>query len=320
MLRALGLGDFLTGVPALRALRRLLPHHELVLAAPAAVRDLVELSGAADRLLDTRGLGSIGWDGAPPELAVNLHGRGPESHRSLQALHPGELVAFRCDAAGHDGPAWRADEHEVLRWCRLLEESLAAPVDATDLRLPTPTTPPPVGAAVVIHPGAAFASRRWPTDRFAAVARWAVDEGHDVVVTGSPDEVAVADEVCRLAGLPARSLLAGRTDLLELAAEVAAAQLVVCGDTGVAHLATAYATPSVLLFGPMPPARWGPLVPGPHQVLWRGDGVGDPWADTPDAALLAIGVDDVVAAAATVLSAGTVRRPRPRPRTTRASS
>jgi ADP-heptose:LPS heptosyltransferase len=77
---------------------------------------------------------------------------------------------------------------------------------------------------------------------------------------------------------------------------VAHAGRVLCGDTGVAHLATAYGTPSVVLFGPTPPSEWGPP-PGRtrHRVLWSG-GRGDPHAATPDAGLLAITVDDVLGA------------------------
>ena len=49
----------------------------------------------------------------------------------------------------------------------------------------------------------------------------------------------------------------------------------VSGDTGIAHLATAYRTPSVLLFGPTPPAWWGPLVDlDRHRVLWHGERFG----------------------------------------------
>jgi ADP-heptose:LPS heptosyltransferase len=103
--------------------------------------------------------------------------------------------------------------------------------------------------------------------------------------------------VADLAGLPDGSVLAGRTDLTTLAALVAAADLVVCGDTGVAHLASAYRTPSVVMFGPVAPSRWGPPADGPHTVLWKGDGTGDPWGDDVDPALLALGVDEVVAAA-----------------------
>jgi ADP-heptose:LPS heptosyltransferase len=316
-LRALGLGDLLTGVPALRALRRAQADHELVVAAPAALADLVELSGVADRVLPTAGLEPVPWTGEAPALAVNLHGRGPQSHRMLQRLRPGRLVAFGCDEAQHPGPRWDADEHEVRRWCRLVTEQLGIAADPADLALAEPAVEPLVGGAVVVHPGAAFPARRWPVDRFAAVARWAVDQGHEVVVTGGPDEVGLAEDVRRLAGLPSSSVLAGRTDLLHLAAEVGAARLVVCGDTGLAHLATAYATPSVLLFGPTPPSRWGPPVDGPHEVLWRGVEVGDPWGGRPDAALLALGVDDVVAAAHRALAVSGAASPA---RTTPASS
>jgi ADP-heptose:LPS heptosyltransferase len=294
VLRALGLGDFLTGVPALRALRRALPEHEIVLAAPRALEPLVRLSGAVDTVLDTAGLDPIAWSGEPPELAVNLHGRGPESHRLLASLAPGRLVAFGSPEANHAGPAWAADEHEVRRWCRLVESSLEVRADPGELHLEVPVTPAVVPDAVVIHPGAAYPSRRWPASRFAQVARGARERGHTVVVTGGPDEVALAEQVRRGAGLPPSAVLAGRTDLAGMAALVASARLVVCGDTGVAHLASAYSTPSVLLFGPTSPDRWGPPAGGPHVVLWHGDGTGDPWGDSSDPALLRIGVDEVL--------------------------
>jgi ADP-heptose:LPS heptosyltransferase len=70
---------------------------------------------------------------------------------------------------------------------------------------------------------------------------------------------------------------------------------VACGDTGVAHLATALGTPSVVLFGPTPPAEWGPPPDPGHAVLWAGRR-GDPHAAAPDPGLLAITVLDVVAA------------------------
>lgn len=302
VLRALGLGDFLTGVPALRALRHAHPDHELVLAAPRTLRPLVDLAGVADRLLDTTGLEPLRRAAPAPEVAVNLHGKGPQSHRLLQALQPGTLVAFGNADADHAGPAWRPDEHEVRRWCRLVEESLHVPADPHDLGLPVPRAPAPAPGAVVVHPGAAFPARRWPADRFAAVARWAAAEGYDVVVTGGPDERGLAEAVAAGAGLPSAAVLAGRTDLEVLAAQVSAARLLVSGDTGVAHLASAFSTPSVVLFGPTPPSRWGPPADGPHTVLWHGDGTGDPWGDRVDPALLRTTVTEVVAAAEQLLA------------------
>ena len=72
---------------------------------------------------------------------------------------------------------------------------------------------------------------------------------------------------------------------------VAAAGRVVCGDTGIAHLATALGTPSVVLFGPVPPAEWGP--PPDRPVTSRCGPAGRPHANSVDPGLLAISVAEV---------------------------
>lgn len=295
VLRALGLGDLLVAVPALRALRRALPEHRIVLAAPRALAPLAALTGAVDDLLPAAGLDRpLDRSSEPlgrPDVAVNLHGRGPRSTALLAATRPGRLWAH-----GGDGPRWIEQQHEVLRWCRLLE-AYGVPADPGDLRLAPPGVPSPAPGAVVLHPGAAYPSRCWPADRYAAVAAGLAAAGHRVVVTGSVSERDLALAVAGAAGLSDEDVHAGRTGPAELAALVAGAALVVCGDTGVGHLATAYGTPSVLLFGPVSPARWGPRS-GPHTVLWKGDGSGDPHGAVPDPALLALTADEVLAAAA----------------------
>jgi ADP-heptose:LPS heptosyltransferase len=93
-------------------------------------------------------------------------------------------------------------------------------------------------------------------------------------------------------------VLAGHGDLAHLALVVAAAARVVCADTGVAHLATALGTPSVVLFGPEPPSRWGPPPDRPwHRALWAGRR-GDPRGASLDRGLALLTVDDVIAALA----------------------
>ncbi|MEU2614788.1 glycosyltransferase family 9 protein, partial [Micromonospora sp. NPDC007271] len=271
VLRALGVGDLATAVPALRALRAAYPGEELALVAPRWLAPLVELVGGVDRLVEADGLGHLPWSGPGPALAVNLHGRGPQSHRMLAGIGPGRLLAFANPEAGHhDGPPWRADEHEVDRWCRLLAW-YGIPADRTDLALRRPGPGALPGGVSIVHPGAKGAERRWPPARFAAVARELTARGHRVVVTGSPGERGIAEEVAGAAGLPSAAVLAGRTGLGELAALIAHARLLVSGDTGVGHLATAYGTPSVLLFGPVSPALWGPPPDRPwQQALWVG--------------------------------------------------
>jgi ADP-heptose:LPS heptosyltransferase len=271
VLRALGIGDLATAVPALRALRAARPTEEIALAAPAWLGPLLPLTGAVDRHVPVPGLDAGPIPIHPPRLAVNLHGRGPLSHRLLARTRPERLLGFACPGYP-DGPQWTDDEHEVHRWCRLLGwyGIVAVP---SDLLLHRPVVPAVAEGVTVVHPGAKDPARRWPAARFAAVALRLARTGHPVVLTGSPAEASLASRIARLAGLPADRVLAGRTDVAGLAALVASARLVISGDTGIAHLATGYRTPSVVLFGRMPPARWGPLIDRDrHRVLWRRDG------------------------------------------------
>jgi ADP-heptose:LPS heptosyltransferase len=299
VLRALGLGDLLTAVPALRAVRRFVPDAHVALAAPDALAPLALLSGAVDEVVDAAPLAPLPAVLHGADLAVNLHGRGPQSTALLTATSPTRLVSYGLP----DGPRWDPAEHDVVRWCRLLQES-GIPADPADLMLDLPDAEPPVPGAVVVHPGAAHASRRWPAERWSAVAQVLAEDGHDVVLTGGPDERELAHGVAEGAGLPGASVLAGRTDLTRLAALVAHARLAVSPDTGVAHLATAFGTPSVVLFGPTPPALWGPPPGRPqHRVLWAGR-TGDNFAPLPDPGLLDLTVDDVLREARRALAGG----------------
>ncbi|MGY4642334.1 glycosyltransferase family 9 protein [Cellulomonas sp. URHB0016] len=298
VLRALGLGDALTGVPALRGVRRAWPDRRLVLAAPARLGSWLRDLGLVDAVAATAGLGTpVPWAGGG-HVAVNLHGRGPQSNARLRATGPQRLVTFA--TPGHDdGPPWRDDEHEVDRWCRLVRWA-GGPCGREDLRLEPPGDDLERAGArheVLLHPGAASVSRRWPPGRWTAVARHLVRAGRHVTLTGDAREVELCARVG--AGLPGVTSTAGRLTLPALAARVAAADLLVCGDTGVAHLATALGTPSVLLFGPVSPDRWGPAVdPERHTVLWHGDArtSGDPHGATTDPVLAATTVAEVVAA------------------------
>jgi ADP-heptose:LPS heptosyltransferase len=329
-LRALGLGDFITGLPALGLIKAALPGHEVVLAAPAVFAPLVPLIPAVDRLLPAAELAPISPVPARLEVAIDLHGNGPASRRLLSALQPPRLYGFADPVGRLPGPRWLAGEHEVSRWCRLVRAVLPVPGDPaadpdTDPDRNPPAKPsgdppaepsgdppadpsadpaagcqavgclrlPPVAMPeqlTVVHPGAAAPARRWPARRFAAVAAALRDQGHCVVITGGAAEASLARTVATEAGVPA---LVG-LDLLELLSLIGRARLVICGDTGVAHVASNYRTPSVLLFGPVSPAGWGPPAGGPHRVLWHGDGTGDPHGNRVDPALLAITVEEVL--------------------------
>lgn len=310
VLRALGLGDLLTAVAPLRGVRRAWPDRRLLLAAPAGVGGWLADLGVVDAALPTDGLQpdwldtAPGWPGG--HVAVNLHGRGPQSHRLLQRTSPAQMVAFGCPDAGHTGPRWRPEEHEVLRWCRLVGQA-GGDCGPQDLRLAALGPQADRSAHVVLHPGAASQARRWPAERWGELARRIVTTGRPVLLTGSAAEEDLCARV--VASAPRARSLAGRLDLRGLAELVGASRMLVCGDTGVAHLGTALGTPSVLLFGPTPPRWWGPLLDVErHTVLWHGQAPGDPHADRIDPALATISVDEVWEAALCQLETEPVRR------------
>ncbi|HSF99364.1 MAG TPA: glycosyltransferase family 9 protein [Ornithinibacter sp.] len=307
VLRALGLGDLLASVPALRGLRRAFPHSRLLLAAPGPIGHWLVSQGVVDDVVVVTDLADAARLPAlvpTPSVAVNLHGRGPRSHEVLARSGARRLFAFSCPTVGHhEGPRWCADEHEVDRWVRLVR-CAGGPCGPEDLVLP------PVGEPsdhVVIHPGAAAPARRWPVARWRHVAQVLAAQGRRVVVTGSAGERAWCAQVAD--GVEGVVDGSGRTGLAELARVVGSAAAVLSGDTGVAHLATALRRPSVVLFGPVSPALWGPRVDlALHRVLWAGDpeadGLrpGDPHGVLLDPLLDRIAVDDVLEAAQSVLA------------------
>jgi lipopolysaccharide heptosyltransferase II len=117
------------------------------------------------------------------------------------------------------------------------------------------------GPVVVVHPGASAPSRRWPADRFAAVARRLYEEGGcKIVLTGSSGERELVESVRSAMDVPSHSL-AGRLDLGELAALLARSDLLVANNTGPVHVAAAVGTPVVDLYALTNPQHTPWMVP-----------------------------------------------------------
>lgn len=293
VLRALKLGDLLVAVPALHALRRAFPEHRLRYAAQGWLTEALQLVGGFE-LLPTHGLDEpIAVEPGSVDVAVNLHGSGPESQERIEELRARHTISHVSER--RDGPRWQPGLHERERWTRLLQWH-GIEADPLDFRLNRPPVFTGTPDATVIHVGAAYGSRLWPVDRFASVASKLAASGHRVVFTGSSAERERALMACRRAGLAETAVVAGQLTLSQFAAIVADARLVISADTGAAHLASAYGRPSVVLFGPAPPEIWGPP-PGPHVVLTKADvRLGDTFAADPDPAILAVTSQEVLEA------------------------
>ena len=261
-------------------------------------------------LLPTPDPTAVPWSGRAPDVAVNLHGTGPQSHRALEALEPRRRIGFRCPAAGPgwEGPDWdavaAAHPHERARWCALLQ-AVGIPADPADLRLPAPS-PRTAHRGPAAGPRAPRRGLRreaaGPPDRFAPSPP-ALD-GHRTrpgrCVTGSAAPSARSPPSRRRGGPGSRRPgLAGRTDL---GAAVrprrrrrrwwsAATPGSRTWRRPTARRRWCCSARSTRPSGGRPPTA--PHVALAHPARRRGAR----FADEPDPALLAIGVEEVLVAA-----------------------
>jgi heptosyltransferase-1 len=119
---------------------------------------------------------------------------------------------------------------------------------------------------VAFHATARQAPKRWPAERFSALAERLIRERRAAVLfVGSRGERAEIEETVRRIAEPVYNL-AGETGLLQLAALLGRVRLLVCNDSGPMHLAAALGTPVVALFGPTDPRKVGPYGKG-HTVF-----------------------------------------------------
>jgi heptosyltransferase-1 len=126
------------------------------------------------------------------------------------------------------------------------------------------------GRYALLNPGAAWPNKRWPPARLADVAR-ALRDRHDLmsVVLWGPGEESLARDV--VAGADGAAILSPPTSIADIVALCRGAALMVSGDTGPAHIASAVGTAVVGIYGPTRPARNGPL--SPYDVTVSRDAV-----------------------------------------------
>lgn len=180
--------------------------------------------------------------------------------------YPGSLLDLRHKRPGE--PDGTGGEHEVVASLGLVAASgRAIPDDPRMALRPLPEVPSWLlersasaagGALVVVHPGASVPARAALPGVVARATAALVEAGHHVVVTGGPGEVELTARVA--AAAPGALDAGGRTSLGELAALLDAADVVLVGNTGPAHLAAAVGTPVASLFSAvMPVERWAPF-------------------------------------------------------------
>ena len=143
----------------------------------------------------------------------------------------------------------------------------------------------------LITPGAGWGAKRWPPERYAAVATGLAERGFHVVVNAGPGEETIAAKIRSGGAVPVTATL---PQLIGLTRRVA---LCIGGDTGPLHLASALGRPVVGIYGPTDPSRNGPY--GTRaRVLRSPESKRDhSRRDAPDPGLLTISPEDVLRAA-----------------------
>ena len=165
----------------------------------------------------------------------------------------------------------------------------------------------PADRLIAIHPFATNKPRAWHEDNFIALAnRLQATHNARVIVFGGPGDAADAQPFAERI-VPAPIVAVGNTTLRQTMALLERCELLVCNDSGIMHLGAALRRPLVALFGPQSPLKFAPW--GEHsavvykklpcspcrQKFWTEC---EPSARGKPACMEAIGVDDVIAAAA----------------------
>jgi ADP-heptose:LPS heptosyltransferase len=277
-----------------RALKRRFPATRLTYLVEQAAAPVVRDNPHIDELVVVerpRGLDRLRYDwrlgrqlrDAAFDLAIDLHG-GPRAAWFTRAS--GAPIRIGYDLPGRRWAyttrvPWSPDlvppRHSVLNQWDLLEPLGIEPADPARDAVEMPLAADavarvdrrldeagvtPVQRVAVLHVSAGNPFRRWPADRFAALAA-ALATGPEplhVVITSGPSEADAATRVAQaareLAGAGAAHIVrAGEFDLAELAALVSRAALYIGGDSGPLHIAATTRTPVVALFGPTMPER-----------------------------------------------------------------
>jgi heptosyltransferase-1 len=271
------LGDVVHAVPAVAALRVAFPAARIDWLVEARHRAIVDLVTVIDRAVILERSNVAGWTAAVRtmkqvayDVAIDLQGlmksavlaRASGARRvvGFSIWHLREKTARRFYSHAHDAEGG----HVIAKNLRLLR---AVGVDDDTVRYPLADVQSTAvdelhrrvsGRFALINPGAAWPNKRWPPRAFGELAAFTRDAcGLTPVVLWGPGEEALAGEV--VATSAGSAIVAPRTTVTDIVALAREAALVVSGDTGPLHIATAVGTPTVSLFGPTDPERNGPF-------------------------------------------------------------
>ena len=286
-------GDSVMTVPALRALRRVLPKAKITLVVRPSAAGIFADIDFVDQLLiyDRRSALSIiphvrEWRKRQFDLAVLFQNAFEAALIPFLAGVPirlGYATESRQPLLTHPLalPDWRSSRHEVFYYLYLITALEQLLFGASTICETTPDPSLQISAArktgaeellraygvqatepvVALCPGSINSrAKRWPAEAYAALGDRLIDSRRQVLLIGSADEADVTHEVTnRMRRKP--TVLTGKTSLDQITAVLSLVDLVVTNDTGPAHIAAALGRPTLVIFGPTNPLTTRPFAP-----------------------------------------------------------
>jgi heptosyltransferase II len=286
-------GDSVMTVPALRALRRVLPEAKITLVVRPNARGIFADSDFIDDLLiyDRQSAFSIisqvrEWRKRQFDLAVLFQNAFEAALIPFLASVPirlGYATESRQALLTHPLPLpdWRSTRHEVFYYLYLVTALEQLLFGKSEICESVPDASLQISEArkaeaenllraygvrdgepmVALCPGSINSrAKRWPADAYAALADRLIDSRRQVLLIGSADEADVTREVTsRMKQQPV--VLTGKTSLDQITAVLSLVDLVVTNDTGPAHIAAALGRPTLVIFGPTNPLTTRPFAP-----------------------------------------------------------
>ena len=278
------LGDVVHTIPAVAALRRTYPDAQIDWLVDAKHRAIPDLVSVLDDVIALEGSTPNAWRTAivamrqtAYDVAIDFQGL-LKSAVLARASGASRVIGFSIwhlrektarpfySATPHDDSEEGHVIRKNLRLLRVLgieRDVIEFPLRRSGSRVADILRQLVPGPYALINAGAAWPNKRWPPERFGEVAAFLAEaRGLTPVVLWGPGEDALAQTVIDASA--GRAVLAPPSRPEDLVAMAREASLVVSGDTGPLHIATAVGTPTVSIFGPTNPARNGP---------WSGDDV-----------------------------------------------
>jgi lipopolysaccharide heptosyltransferase II len=293
VVRLRSIGDTVLATPSLAALRRFLPDARIDILLEDWVAPLLEGSDDVDHIITVeKGLSSrlrtaLEIRRTKYDVAFNLHG-GTTGTFFTAASGARERVGFsyyqysflysRRYPSGEQ--FWNSEKiHSAEQQLALLGAAGVPVRDRPRAKLPiSQTAVRSLGEKLRIagvsrsdrplalfHPAAAFETKQWAAENFAAVARHLAGRGFAIVAVATRAERQVLEKLRKATAAPV-AIFEDLT-LPEITALSAGADIFVGNDSGIAHIAAAIGIPSVVVFGSSNIDNWRPWTKAPNRVV-----------------------------------------------------